>query len=471
MSPKFELGFTQTGQEIALEQLPIQGQIPPWLTGTLLRNGPGTLTVGEQKYRHWFDGLAMLHKFSFRQGQVSYANKFLDCQAYRQAQKTGQIAYSEFATDPCRSLFQRVFAVFSPHITDSAKVNVARLAGRFLALGETPLQVEFDPATLASVGVYSYEAQLTGQMTTVHPQFEPDRSTAYNLVTRFSMVSQYRLYRLAAGNSPRLIGAVPASEPAYMHSFGMSQNYFIVAEFPLVVNPLSLLLWLKPFIENFHWKPRQGTRFYVLDRHTGELVGRYESEAFFAFHHINAFERDGELIVDLAAYPDASIIEAFYLKRLQDTTSRLPFGQLRRYRLPLKGSKVTYETLSDECLELPRFDDERFNTRSDYRFVYGMSVNRQCPEGFYNQLIKIDNEGRCSACWYQEDCYPGEPIFVRAPGAVAEDGGVILSVVLDAVRGNSFLLILDAPSMTELGRAEVPQPILHGYHGQYFAAS
>lgn len=471
MSPKFELGFTQTGQEIALEQLPIQGQIPPWLTGTLLRNGPGTLTVGEQKYRHWFDGLAMLHKFSFRQGQVSYANKFLDCQAYRQAQKTGQIAYSEFATDPCRSLFQRVFAVFSPHITDSAKVNVARLAGRFLALGETPLQVEFDPATLASVGVYNYEEQLTGQMTTVHPQFEPDRSAAYNLVTRFSRVSQYRLYRLAAGSSPRLIGAVPANEPAYMHSFGMSQNYFIVAEFPLVVNPLSLLLWLKPFIENFHWKPRQGTRFYVLDRHTGELVGRYESEAFFAFHHINAFERDGELMVDLAAYPDASIIEAFYLKRLQDTASRLPFGQLRRYRLPLKGSKVTYETLSDECLELPRFDDERFNTRGDYRFVYGMSVNRQCPEGFYNQLIKTDNEGQCSACWYQEDCYPGEPIFVRAPGAVAEDGGVILSVVLDAVRGNSFLLILDAPSMTELGRAEVPQSILHGYHGQYFAAS
>lgn len=469
ISPKFTLGFTRTEQEIAVERLPVWGKIPTWLSGTLLRNGPGTLEVGQDKYRHWFDGLAMLHKFSFQAGQVSYANKFLDCQAYRRATETGKISYSEFATDPCRSLFQRVFSVFSPQITDSAKVNVAKLANRFMALGETPLQIEFDPETLASAGVFRYEQQLTGQMTTVHPHFDADGSTAYNLVTRFSRISHYRLYHIAAGANPRLIGSVPASEPAYLHSFGMSQNYFVVTEFPLVVNPLSLLLWLKPFIENFRWKPRHGAPFYVLNRHTGELVGRYESDAFFAFHHINAFEQGDELVVDLAAYPDASIINAFYLNRLHDPSARLPFGQLRRYRIPLKGKKVTFETLSEECLELPRFDYDRFNTRGDYRFVYGMSVNQQHREGFYNALVKIDIAGRQSAAWYEENCYPGEPVFVSAPAAVAEDEGVILSVVLDAAKGNSFLLILDARSFTEIARAEVPQPILHGYHGQYFA--
>lgn len=468
-SPSFALGFTRTEQEIALERLPVRGKVPPWLSGTLLRNGPGTLEVGQTKYRHWFDGLAMLHKFSFHTGQVAYANKFLDCQAFRQAQETGKISYSEFATDPCRSLFQRVFSIFSPQITDSAKVNVAQLADRFVALGETPLQVEFDPETLASVGVLSYEPKLTGQMTTVHPHFESDHSAAYNLVTRFSRVSHYRLYRLAAGVKPGLIGSIPATEPAYLHSFGMSKNYFIVTEFPLVVNPLSLLLWLKPFIENFRWKPQRGAPFYVLNRHTGELVGRYESEAFFAFHHINAFERGDELVVDLAAYPDSSIIDAFYLNRLHNPASKLPFGQLRRYRIPLKGKRVTSETLSAECLELPRFDYERFNTRGDYRFVYGMSVNRQRHEGFYNALVKIDIAGQQSITWYEENCYPGEPVFVSAPAAVAEDDGVLLSVVLDAAKGNSFLLILDARTLAEIGRAEVPQPILHGYHGQYFA--
>ncbi len=469
MSVNYDLGFAATPQEFSLDKLPVQGHIPSWLSGTLLRNGPGTLQVGQQSYRHWFDGLAMLHKFSFANGQVSYANKFLQCEAYHQAQETGHIAFSEFATDPCRSIFKRVSSIFSPQVTDSAKVNVAKIANRFLALGETPLQVEFDPETLASVGVYKYEEQLTGQMTTVHPQFEPDRSAAYNLVTRFSRVSHYRLYRLTAGANPTLVGSIPATEPAYLHSFGMTPNYFIVAEFPLVVNPLSLLLWLKPFIENFQWKPKRGTPFYILNRHTGQVVGRFESEAFFAFHHINAFERDDEIVVDLAAYPDSTIIDAFYLHRLKNPATRLPFGQLRRYRLPLKGKTVHYETLSDECLELPHFDYQRYNMRGDYRFVYGMSVNRQQPEGFYNQLVKIDLEGQRPANWFEANCYPGEPIFVAAPGASNEDEGVILSVVLDTQKGTSFLLVLEARTLTEIARAETPQPIMFGYHGQYFA--
>jgi carotenoid cleavage dioxygenase-like enzyme len=45
---------------------------------------------------------------------------------------------------------------------------------------------------------------------------------------------------------------------------------------------------------------------------------------------------------------------------------------------------------------------------------------------------------------------------------------VILSVVLDAAQGNSFLLALDAASFAEIGRAVMPQPALIGYHGAFF---
>ena len=34
---------------------------------------------------HWFDGFAMLHRFSFADGDVSYANRFLESRAYRAA--------------------------------------------------------------------------------------------------------------------------------------------------------------------------------------------------------------------------------------------------------------------------------------------------------------------------------------------------------------------------------------------------
>ena len=83
--------------------------------------------------KHWFDGLAMLHRFSFAEGTVSYANRFLQTRAYRAARERGTISYSEFATDPCRSLFQRVTSIFSPQLSDNANVNLVKLGEQFVA--------------------------------------------------------------------------------------------------------------------------------------------------------------------------------------------------------------------------------------------------------------------------------------------------------------------------------------------------
>jgi carotenoid cleavage dioxygenase-like enzyme len=119
-------------------------------------------------------------------------------------------------------------------------------------------------------------------------------------------------------------------------------------------------------------------------------------------------------------------------------------------------------------MELPRFDYRRFNTNPDYRYVYSASINNQHRRGFYNQLAKVDIQSGQTSTWYSEECYPGEPIFVGRPDRTEEDDGVVLSVVLDAAAGTSFLLVLDASSFTEIGRAEIPHPILFGYHGEYF---
>ena len=469
MTTPFDLGFRKTDREIDIDTLPITGEIPEWLQGTLVRNGPGTFEVGNQRYRHWFDGLAMLHKFTFGGGHVAYANKYLETRAYDEAMASGQISYSEFATDPCRSLFSRISTFFSPKITDSAKVSIARFADSYMALAETPIQVEFDLDTLKSVGVFNYEERLTGQMTTVHPHIDEARGEMFNTVTRYHRISHYNIYQLLNGGDPHQLASIPVSKPAYMHSFGMTENYIILTEFPLVVNPIKLLLWLKPYIENFSWEPKRGTPFWVIDRHNGNVVGRYDADPFFAFHHINAFELGDELVIDLAAYPDADIISSYYLNRLKDENLEIPFGKLRRYRLPLNGSRATYETISDVCMELPHIDYARYNTRSDYRYVYAVGLHPEQRKGFYNQLVKVDAQSGRDWSWHRPGCYPGEPIFVRKPGAEKEDDGLILSVVLDAEQETSFLLLLDAESFEEVGRATIPQPVLFGYHGAYFS--
>ena len=471
MATAFELGFGEQANQITVDALPVYGQLPTWLSGSLLRNGPGTLRVGEQRYRHWFDGLAMLHRFTFNGSQISYANRFLESRAYDRAQETGKISYSEFATDPCRSLFGRVMSLFVQPFSDSAKVNIAHLAGRYLALTEAPIQVEFNLETLRSVGVYQYERRTIGSMATVHPQIDAQNGRTYNLITSYNAFSTYRFYQIEAGGATRRIGTLPVSEPSYLHSFGMSEHYFVVADFPLKVSPLDLLLWLRPYIENFRWKPQLGTPFFVVDRTTGATVARFETEAFFAFHHVNTFERGGDLFVDVIGYDDAGIIQAAYLDRLADPQARLAWGILRRYRLPLgkPRSCVTFETLSDTALELPRFDEERFNSNGAYRYVYGVSLQAANPAGFYNQIAKIDVQTGKTCTWHAPDCFPGEPVFVGTPGRSAEDDGVVMSLVLDAARGISFLLVLDAQTFSERARAELPHAVLHGFHGAFFA--
>ena len=467
MTNEFRLGFSTLEDELNIENLSVKGTIPKWLSGTLVRNGPAKFEVGKEKFRHWFDGLAMLHKFSFKEGKVAYANKFLESNSFKSAMETGKISYREFATDPCRSIFKRVSSMFSTKFTDNANVNITKIANHFVAMTETPLPVEFDLKTLKTVGVFSYDDKIDSGLTTAHPHYDYVQNMVVNYATKISRVSSYNVYNINDGTKSRnLIGSVSVEEPAYMHSFGMTENYVILVEFPLVVKPFDLLLSGKPFIENFSWKPDRGTRFIIMNKQNGNLVGTYQSDAFFAFHHVNSFEKDGEVFVDIIAYNDSAIVNALYLDVLRGQKDGIiPVSQIRRYRIPIQGGIVKYDVISSDALELPRINYKKYNTK-DYNFVYGIST--YSTNDFANQLVKVDILHKVSKIWFEKNCYPGEPVFVIAPNAVNEDDGVILSIVLDASNNNSFLLVLDAITFEEIARAEIPHHIPFGFHGQYF---
>jgi beta,beta-carotene 9',10'-dioxygenase len=85
-----------------------------------------------------------------------------------------------------------------------------------------------------------------------------------------------------------------------------------------------------------------------------------------------------------------------------------------------------------------------------------------------DRLVKIDNQSGEATVWSEPAAFVGEPVFVPSPDLSGEDDGVVLSVVLDAVRGESCLLVLDARSMTELARARAPHVIPHGIHGVFY---
>lgn len=463
-------GFSTLEHEVVADALPLSGELPAWLSGSLLRTGPAKFEIGGtaaggggQRMRHWFDGLAMLHRFTIDGGRVSYGNRFLESRSYKAARAQGQMVYGEFATDPCRSLFKRVQSLFSSGgvLPDNANINVTRLGERFIAMTETPLPVQFDPHTLAAAGVRPYE--VPGQLSTAHPHSDRASGGMLNYAAKLGARSSYRFFHVPPNErKPRTIGALPVKEPAYMHSFGLTEHWLVLAEFPFVVNPLALVLSGRPYIENYRWKPELGTRFTLVDRATGKATGGFRADACFSFHHVNAYEDDGEVVVDLCAYPDHGVIEDLYLERLRAGKPVTP-ATLTRFRLGLADRSVRREQLAEQGIELPRINYGRCNERP-YRYLWG---NGNGAGGWLEQILKIDTTDGATRSWSQPACYPGEPVFVARPDAQHEDDGVLLSVVLDAEERRSFLLVLDAADLNELARAHAPHHIPFGFHGQF----
>ena len=162
-------------------------------------------------------------------------------------------------------------------------MNLARIGERYIAMTETPMPVEFDPETLDTIGHLEYADRLKAHVTTAHPHHDVERDELVNYTARFSRVSEYVLYGLPADSSTRrVIARMPVKEPAYMHAFGMSERYLILAEYPLRVNPLKLAFSGKPFIEN-----------YTLARGRAHALPRLRPRDRRAARHL----RDGRLLL------------------------------------------------------------------------------------------------------------------------------------------------------------------------------
>ena len=116
------------------------------------------------------------------------------------------------------------------------------------------------------------------------------------------------------------------------------------------------------------------------------------------------------------------------------------------------------ETLSRTPVELPRIREPQ---GTPYRYVYGIT---QKESNFYEGLVRLDTHTDTALFWSEPGCFAGEPVPQKAPDG---EETVLLSVVLDSARGQSFLLVLDAETLAERARAYVPAVVPFGFHGGF----
>jgi carotenoid cleavage dioxygenase-like enzyme len=461
-------GFETLATETVLDALPATGAFPAWLQGSLYRNGPAQFEVGPDRYRHWFDGLGMLHRFTIDAGRVSYANRFLASNGYREARRTGRITLDQFDTKARVSPIERLRRLGRATGSQNANVNIVPCGDELLALTETPEPLAFDALSLETRGVRPYTDDISAQTITAHPHHDARKKRSINLATQFGRRSTYHVVAMDDGGSRtrRRIGSLTVDHPSYLHTFALTERYALIVEFPFVLaNALDMALGRHAYIENFRWQPERGTRFHAMRLDDGSIERTWQGAPFFAFHHINAFDDGRSIVLDVSAYDDASIVTDLRLERLRTHGAPLADASFRRYRLDFGKSSADYETLARVSTELPRVASR--NHGRPYAYAYGISTTPERPDAFATAIVKVATADGAVTQWTEHQAYPGEPVFVGRPGGTAEDDGAILSVVLDGRTGTSFLIALDAADFRELARASLPHHMPFGFHGTF----
>jgi torulene dioxygenase len=211
---------------------------------------------------------------------------------------------------------------------------------------------------------------------------------------------------------------------------------------------------------------------------------------FFAFHAIDAYEEKGsgagqpDIIADVIAYDNHDCIKRFYLDdMMSDSPTAKGFSEghvdqchssIRQFRLPavpleptckLRKADVVFSKGRQLSMELPAINLLRILRK--HRYTYGVTETGKSV--FFDGLVKYDVDMHTGIQWSHHGQTAGEPIFVADPQS-EEDGGILLCVVLDGLEGKSYLLVLDAKTMKEVGRADVDGVVGHGFHGTHISA-
>lgn len=428
--------------------------------------------------------------------------------------------------DICTSYFQKLQSFFrpAPKIDEPDQINMSvTLSANFPGLSTTGGRLEqapeknkivslcnktdisyfqmLDPQTLEPIGTAQQtllHPLLKGPSSATHARSDPITGDVYNYNLEYGRKATYRVFKVSALTGKTSILVTISDDPSYLHSFFLTKNYVIVcvwnAFFALAGTPI---FYHKNVIDALaQYDSSRPAKWYLVDRIPVEEGGKglmaiYESDPFFAFHTINAYEEAGgeegqtDIIADVVAYDNMDCIKRFYLDNLMSdspTAKSLHDGAfahcratIRRFRLPDIPSEPVAQCLKADLVfikgqgtyvELPAINPRRITGK--HRYIYGMTDNGK--SAFFDGLVKYDVDTDEMIQWSYHGQTAGEPTFVADPESEDEDGGVLLSVVLDGIEGKSYLLVLDAKTMKEIGRASVDGVVGFGFHGTHVPA-
>ena len=433
-------------------------------------------------------------------------------------------------------IFSRVSTLFkaSDEVSDNALVSIYPFNDEYFALTDTPVIHKIDPEALDTLERINLQDKLGIINHTSHPHVMTDGSV-YNLgLSIYKTGPAYNIIHFPSGENifknARIVAEIPSRwklHPSYMHTFGITENYFIIVEQPFTLSVPKIFktqFTKKPMLSCLKWFPESFSNFYLIDRKSGQLKYKFHAEAFFYFHIINQYEKEDHVVIDISCYRDPEILmSCFSVESMRDMQNNPDYAKMFRSRpfrfvLPLRAStklnlwrrfkasmfkKVSLEESTLENLvkidnsdakafsmsngsifckpeilcnfgcELPQINRVKYLSK-EYQYFYAISTDVDAEHP--GAIRKVDVVNKTSLTWSEINCYLSEPIFVPSHDQQSEDDGVVLaSMIWGRHETNRVgLIVLDAKTMKELGRCEfndLPGPVPKCLHGWFADAN
>ena len=469
--------------------------VPSWLSGTYVRNGPGQHEFGSDKRKlsNWLDGFAKLHSFKFNGDRVLFSGKMLESQNYLDSVAAGelvpQFTLNQFVNpEDDWNIFEKMkifykmldgtaFDNFNPMVWRFGEANLDN--GVFMAVTDAPAALRFNISDLSTMGVQMparYPPSTTG---CAHPLREPGTDNTINFMTKLSMTGtpyiEVQRYRPEDSFSePQIITTFTPEKTSIVHSFSLTEDYAIIFMYPLDVDIMKI------FTSNFHlfeameWDETEDTDVYIINLNDGDVL-HLNADPVYSLHHANAYQVDEEeIVVDLCEHGHTGLSEYLRVDNLLQppATTEWKFieeNEFARWRINLNTGKVTKQSFRNETdsifanmIDFPMINE---NYRGkEYCYVYGVSLVDYTRTAIVKKNVCRSGEDKI---WYKENHYLSEIWFHQSPNSTVEDDGVLMTLAFDGERKQSYMMIIDALTLETIATSYLPHNIpwsAHGYH-------
>jgi len=447
-----------------------EGEIPPNLTGTLFRNGPGLLDIYGTPIAHPFDGDGMVNAFAFSKGRAHYRNRFVRTEEYCKEREAGRMLYrGVFGTQKPGGWTANAFDL---HKKNVANTNIVYWGVKLMALWEASHPHRLDPYTLETLGIETLDGTLHEDSPfAAHPMMDPgDESREPRLVT-FSLqagplttITVYKLDldgKVVKQHDHRIPGF------CFIHDFAITPNYCIFFQNPVTFNPLPYVFGFKGATEYITYHGDRPTKIWVISRHgdCDSLV--LEADPCFVFHHANAYEQGDEIVVHSVCYKNFPDVDHTVSYQQTDFNS-VPPGQLWRFHLNLPARTATREMVVSHSCEFPFIHPAHIG--KPHRWVYLAAAHQAEGNAPQQALLKVNLETGEQEFWSAAPKgFTGEPVFVAKPNSTREDEGWVFDLVYNAARDRSDLVILDAENFSQgpIATLHLKHHVPYGLHGSF----